>query len=289
MRLRNSRGAPPPAPAVAGFAGARDIAGTMLRRFLLALLVLLLGFAIVAKARARWHPAAPARSGTTDPTRSPAARRRNGSLLLPSGPAPLLEPSTRASARVRLAAEPDRQYLDSLFIETDSIVRHWPVGGAIIGYAIVPGGAPGFEPEMVTEVRSALDTWSPASVGLRFRENLDTAGATLVVRWCDTLDANRAGLTDVTWDRAGRIRRADVYLATRSPSTGRPLAVEVRQAVALHELGHALGLPHSSRTGDVMFPFAAETTLSDRDRFSLRLLYELPAGWIGTGGPASAP
>lgn len=256
----------------------------MLRRMLIVFLLLLLALAISAKARTLWHPAAGPRLAPGDATR-PIAPRHSAPLALPAGLVPLLDSLTRADVRVRLAGETDRQYLDSLFSETDSIVRHWPEGGNVITYAIVPGGASGFHPDMVPEVRAALESWSPASLGLRFTESLDTVGATLVVRWSDVLDANRAGFTDVTWDRAGRIRRADVFLATRSANTGRPFPPELRRAVVLHELGHALGLPHSSQPGDVMFPVAATIAPTDRDRFSLRLLYELPMGWIGTGRP----
>jgi len=254
----------------------------MLRRVLLAVLVVLLGLVIAAKARSALRTPVGPVAGTLRSDRTLPDRRPRAPLDLPAGLVPMLDSFTRAGVRVRLGAEPERQYLDSLFSETDSIVRHWPAGSNVILYAIVPGGPDGFRPEMVTEVRWALDTWHPAAVGLRFSEAADTAGATFVVRWADTLEADRAGVTDVTWDKAGRIRRVEVYLATRSPSSGRPFAVDARRAVVLHEIGHALGLPHSSRPGDVMFPVATETALSDRDRFSLRLLYEFPTGWIGT-------
>src|SRR5512143_2119504 len=257
----------------------------LLRRVLVAVLVALLGLVVTAKVRrivgTATETARPARPDLT--LAAHAADHRSGPPVeLPAGLVPPLDSFTRAGARIRLGAEPDRQYLDSLFAETDSILRHWPPGGDVIPLTIVPGGPEGFRPEMVPEVRWAIDTWSPGSVGLRFSESADTAGARFVVRWADTLDAGRAGVTDVTWDRAGRIHRVDVYLATRSPSSGRPLTAEVRRAVVLHEIGHALGLPHSGRPGDVMYSVATATELSDRDRFSLRLLYELPTGWIGT-------
>ena len=261
----------------------------MLRQLLVAVLVVLLGLVIVAKARSILLPAGGVVAEATPADRTLPAHAPRGPLDVPAGLVPQLDSFTRAGVRVRLSAEPDRQYLDSLFTETDSIVRHWPGGGNAILFAIVPGGPEGFRPEMVPEVRWALDSWNPASVGLRFTEAADTSGTTFVVRWADTLDAERAGVTDVTWDKAGRIRQAVVYLATRSPSTGRPFTVDARRAIVLHEIGHALGLPHSGRPGDVMFPVASATELSDRDRFSLRLLYEFPTGWIGTVRAGTPP
>ena len=261
----------------------------MIRRLLAGILVVLVGLALFARLFSL-RPGVSAPGGSRLPDRpdltlapSRGERQTRAGMELPGDLAVPLDSLTRLTVRLRLTGEPDRHYLDSLISSADSIVRRWTSGQRSVQYAIVPGGAPGFLPEMTHEARWAIDTWSPASVGLNLIEVPDTTQAALVVRWADTLSGDRAGFTDITWDRAGRIRHAEVYLGTKSPNTGRPLVAEARRAVALHEIGHALGLPHSSDRDDVMYPIATSTQPSDRDKFSLRLLYQLPTGWIGSG------
>lgn len=184
----------------------------------------------------------------------------------------------RLATRERLSREAAATYLDSLIVSTDSVVRRWPDRwGKPIRVHLVEGGTPGYLPKMAGFARDAFDRWQQTGVGLAFQVVSDSAQADIVIRWIDHFDFDRAGQTDLTWDQAGRVRRASISLALRT-HTGAPLPDAALLSVAVHEAGHALGLPHSSDTNDVMFPATRTGTLTGRDRRTIEVLYRLPPG-----------
>jgi len=185
---------------------------------------------------------------------------------------------TRIAAREQLSREAGGTYLDSLIVSTDSVVRRWPDRwGTPLRVYIVEGGAPGYLPRMAGLVREAFDRWEQTGIGLRFQMVPDSAGADITVRWIDHFDFDRAGQTDLTWDQLGRVRRAAISLALRT-HTGGALPEPALLSVAVHEAGHAIGLPHSADTSDVMFPATRTGTLTDRDRRTIEVLYRIPPG-----------
>jgi hypothetical protein len=215
-------------------------------------------------------------SGTAHPDLGDEVIRRDGAAGRAAVPAG--ERRVRMVTRERLSREVGGTYLDSLIMSTDSVVRRWPDRwGKPIRLHIVEGGAPGYLPRMAGIARDAFDRWEQTGVGIRFEVVSDSADADVMIRWIDHFDFDRAGQTDLTWDQLGRVRRASISLALRT-HTGTVLPDAALLSVAVHEAGHALGLPHSSDTNDVMFPATRTGTLTERDRRTIEVLYRLPPG-----------
>lgn len=221
-------------------------------------------------------PAAGASASAPGVASSPAGISSTAGAAPPS--TPTIDRLARLAARQHLSRESGRTYLDSLIISTDSLVRRWPDrNGVPLKVCLTEGGPSDYRPRMAELVRDAFSRWESAGMGVRFISISDSGGADIVVRWIDHFDFDRAGQTDLTWDQTGRVRRAAISLAIRT-NAGFLMPDGALLAVAVHETGHSLGLPHSPDSNDVMFPATRTGTLSERDRRTAQVLYQLPPG-----------
>jgi matrixin len=185
----------------------------------------------------------------------------------------------RSDSRRRIRESGGYTYLNEVVAESaDSALHRWDDRAARPVRVYLPAGtAANFQPGFLDAVRSAFGRWADAGVPVRFALDADSAQAEVRFRWRVQFDIDRTGQTDLTWDQDGRILSSIVTIATFDPH-GRPLSLEDIQVVAIHEIGHVLGLDHSSDSSDIMFPSTRVRDLSPRDIRTALLLYQLAPG-----------
>ena len=180
-----------------------------------------------------------------------------------------------APLRVDVLRSAGGTYIGQLLAQRDSTLSRWPARLADpIRVWVEPSSMLGFD----ERVRAAFTEWSEAGLPLRFVFVDAARDAEIRVRWTEYLE-QKTGNTVWRVDRSGWMRGSDVTLATHLRD-GRVLDVRSLRAIALHEVGHAIGLAHSDDRHDVMAPLVRVASLSPEDRATARLLYALPAGHL---------
>jgi len=228
-------------------------------------------------------PAAPS-SGAKDTTVT-----RGGQSPAPSAP-PLsadgsgpsyMELLARSETRRRIRASAGYTYLNEVVAQSeDSMLHRWDNRiRSPVRVFLGPSTAANFQPSFLDAVRGAFERWEEAGVPVRFRLDADSESAEVRFKWRLQFEIQRTGQTDLTWDQDGRLVNGVVTLATFDPA-GRPLSMDDVRVVALHEIGHLIGLDHSSDSTDIMFAMTKVRDLSSRDIASARLLYQLPSGTL---------
>ena len=194
-----------------------------------------------------------------------------------------VEASSRRSEEARQAAlraiAGQDTYLSATLAGSDSILRRWVdrERQPLLVY-FEPVVVAGYTAAIGRRVRDAFTRWRRVGgIPVRFEFVRTAENADVTVRWVKAFAMQRAGQADLIWRNDGHLQSGTLTLATHS-HLGRPLTIDAIETVALHEIGHLLGLGHSDQPRDVMYPTTSVHDLTSRDRRTAMLLYSLPPG-----------
>jgi predicted Zn-dependent protease len=182
----------------------------------------------------------------------------------------------------RLELSAASTYIGEVLAAHDSSLARWadreanPLRIWIQPTATVTNWKPAFAPL----VREAFMDWGETGVPLNFAFVSDSSSADVHVTWIDRFNESISGKTLWTHDERWLILAANVVLAVHHRS-GDPLDAAAMKAIALHEVGHLLGLDHTVDSTSIMAPRVRVKSLSAADRATAQVLYSLPPGRVG--------
>jgi hypothetical protein len=202
--------------------------------------------------------------------------------VVTGGRRPDVAPSRDVSdIRRRLSEGETGTYIGDILAERDSSLARWPerLVDPLRVWIQVGDSVPDWKPEFVDQARDAFITWQNTGVPVAFVFVHDSGNADVHVTWRDHFDEQISGKTMWARDENWWIVDANISIALHH-NHGEALDASAVRAIALHEVGHLLGLDHSSDTTNIMTARVRVRDLSAADRATMRLLYTLPPGSI---------
>jgi hypothetical protein len=183
--------------------------------------------------------------------------------------------------RRRLREGSQGTYVNELLLLRDSALARWPDRRLhpLRVWVQPDSPTPDFSTDFPNIVRGAFDEWASTGIPLAFTFVTDSAKADVHVTWIDRFDEQISGKTLWAHDDDWWIVEANIVLAIHHHG-GEPLDSSAVRAIALHEVGHLIGLDHTMDTANIMTPKVRVKELSDSDRATARLLYALPPGKV---------
>ena len=107
-------------------------------------------------------------------------------------------------------------------------------------------------------MRFAMAEWNSLHLPVRFVEARSARESDIIVDVIASIPASgdssggdQAALTSLTYEQSGAILKARVLIAVAAPN-GQRYPLLAQQANLLHELGHTIGLPHTTERGAIM-------------------------------------
>ncbi|NUO64996.1 MAG: matrixin family metalloprotease [Gemmatimonadaceae bacterium] len=184
-----------------------------------------------------------------------------------------------AEIKRRLQQHESGTYIGEILLTRDSALARWHdrVERPLKVWIQPASSISDWRPEFLTEVRDAFLAWSATGIPVRFLFVGDSSKADIHVHFINQFNEPISGKTRWARDDNWWIVDGDITLAVHHDG-GEPLDRSAVRAIALHEVGHLLGLDHTSDIANIMTPRVRVRDLSSADRSTMELLYSLPPG-----------
>lgn len=181
----------------------------------------------------------------------------------------------------RLADGASGTYIEDLIASRDSAIIRWPdrVLRPLRVWIAEDEHLSAWNSDFVSAVRDAFGSWAETGIPVRFTFVVDSATADVHVKFTERFASGISGKTVWSRDNAWWLVSSDIQLGLSHPSGGTVTPPQMR-AIAMHEVGHLLGLDHTRAEDNIMSPRIRVRELTEADRATVRLLYSVPAGLV---------
>jgi hypothetical protein len=189
----------------------------------------------------------------------------------------------RDDVQRRLQAGAPGTYISEMLLSHDSALARWPDRRykPLRVWVQPESKLKDWSPTLAPIVRAAFVEWSETGIPVAFSFVTDSSQADVHVTWIDKFDEPISGKTLWAHDEDWWIVEANIILAVHHRS-GEILDPAAVRAIALHEVGHLIGLDHTTDSTNIMTSRVRVRELSPADRATAQLLYMLPPGPIGS-------
>jgi tetratricopeptide (TPR) repeat protein len=170
-----------------------------------------------------------------------------------------------------------RHYLEAALIDGHTVQRWNDTTSGLFIYMQPGNTVKGWKPEMTELVKSAFGEWERAlGKRIHFLYTAEMAKADVVVTWAPKPKGLEIGHQNIQWGNDNKLTNAEIEISLLR-ANGKPLNNLEFKYVALHEIGHVLGIRgHSTNPNDVMYATLQpqSASLSARDIATIRALYQ---------------